>query len=150
MVTVNGQPHRELTTQALEQQLGRPDQIEKGAVECGSQLDLPADAPEGDWWLYGKTMYEVNGTHALLHSFDVTTGKFTGKLGKLTLNQNTTLEDLRRYYPLAAKQAEEPGASRDEQIVSLPFEYQGNMTDETLHLVFKNGRLQEVEFFFPC
>ncbi|TGD82490.1 hypothetical protein [Hymenobacter wooponensis] len=150
MVTVNGQLHRELTTQALERQMGRPDRIEKGAVECGSQLDLPIDAPEGDWWFYGKTMYEVNGTQALLHSFDVTTGKFAGKLGKLTLDQNTTLEDVRRYYPVSVKQAEEQGTSRDEQTISLPFEYQGEMSDESLSLLFKNGRLQEVEFFFPC
>ncbi|MCA8830921.1 hypothetical protein [Hymenobacter pini] len=149
-VTVNGQLHRELTTQALQRQLGRPDRIEKGAVECGSQLDLPADAPEGDWWFYGKTMYEVNGSHALLHSFDVTTGKFSGKLGKVTLNQSTTLEDLRRYYPLAVKQAEESTDGRAEQVVSLPFGYQGEMTDSSLSLLFRNGRLQEVEFFFPC
>ncbi|TGE08441.1 hypothetical protein [Hymenobacter fodinae] len=149
-VTVNGQPNRELTTQALERQLGRPNSVDKGAVECGGQLDLPADAPAGDWWLYGKTIYEVNGTHALLHTFDVTTGQFSGKLGKLTLDQNTTLEDLRRYYPRAARQAEETNTNRDEQVVNLPFEDQGELTDASLNLVFRNGRLQEVEFFFPC
>ncbi|GAB2779528.1 hypothetical protein HNQ93_001485 [Hymenobacter luteus] len=150
LVTVNGQPNKELTVQELKRQMGRPDSVEKGAVECGSQLDTPPNAPAGDWWYYGNTLYEVSGTQALLHSFDVTTGQFKGKLGKLTLDQNTTLEDVRRLYPVATKQAEEPEPESGELTVNLPFEHNGELTDASLNLVFKNGRLQEVEFFFPC
>ncbi|RPD44900.1 hypothetical protein DNI29_19560 [Hymenobacter sediminis] len=150
LVTVNGQQNKQLTVEELERQMGRPDQVEKGAVECGGQLDLPMDAPAGDWWYYGNTMYEVNGNQALLHSFSVTTGKFQGKLGQLTLDQNTTLEDVRRLYPVATKQAEEPVPESGELIVNLPFEHNGELTDASLNLVFKNGQLQEVEFFFPC
>jgi hypothetical protein len=145
-VTVNGNPHQQLTTQALIKLLGRPDSIAKGAVECGSLLDIPTNSPNGDFWYYGKTMYDVNGNQAILHSFDVTKGKFQGKVGKLTLNQNTTLEDVRRLYPLSAKQADGPEVGT----MNVPFEHDGQLMDSSLNLIFKKGRLQEVEFFFPC
>lgn len=103
MVTLVGLPDDELTTKQLMRQLGRPDSITKGAVECGSRLSTPMNSPNGDLWCYGKTMYEVSGTQAILCSFDVTTGKFQGRIGKLVLNQNTTLEDVRRFFPEAAK-----------------------------------------------
>ncbi len=152
MLTVNGQLVKELTTTQLRRQLGRPDSIAKGAVECGAALEVlnRMDSPAGDFWYYGNTMYEVSGTHAILASFDVTTGKFQGKLGQLLLNQNTTLEDVRRIFPKSAKQADVPSTGRPGEEMSLPFYYKGKQTDESLNLLFKKGRLQEVEFFMPC
>ncbi|GAB3226001.1 hypothetical protein GCM10027346_07820 [Hymenobacter seoulensis] len=152
MLTVNGKPHQELSTTLLQKQLGRPDSIAKGAIECGGVLESLSqpDSPNGDWWYYGKSMYEVDGSQAILHSFDVTTGKFQGKIGGLVLNQHTTLEDVRRIYPAAVKAAGAPSTVTQEQTMSLPFFYEGTPTDASLSLKFKEGRLQEVEFFFPC
>ena len=150
MVTVNGLPDEELTTRQLTRQLGRPDSIAKGAVECGSQLNLSMNAPNGDLWYYGKTMYEVSGTQAILCSFNVISGKFQGKLGKLILNQNTTLEDVRRYFPVAAKEADQPSTGRPGEEMSLPFYEKDVPMDGSLVLLFKKGRLQSVEFFSPC
>ncbi|MGY3090308.1 hypothetical protein ACVWYF_003363 [Hymenobacter sp. UYAg731] len=152
IVIVIGLPDEELTTKQLTRQLGRPDRIAKGAVECGSRLDgLPMGSPDGDMWYYGKTMYEVSGTQAILSSFDVTSGKFQGKLGKLVLNQNTTLEDVRRFFPEAAKEADKPaGPGRSGEIMSLPFYDKDVPQDGALELQFQNGRLQAVEFFSPC
>ncbi|UOQ70104.1 hypothetical protein [Hymenobacter cellulosilyticus] len=149
MVTVNGKPHEHLTTQLLISQLGRPDSIAKGAVECGGELETVNNA-NADVWYYGKTCYEVAGTQAVLSSFDVTTGKFQGKVGKLVLNQNTTLEDVRRYYPVSAKEAETPATGRPGEEMGIPFYHNGTPVDASLNLIFKNGRLQEVEFFQPC
>ena len=149
-LTVNGQPHRSLSTQQLTSQLGRPDSIAKGAVECGSGFELPVNTPNSDFWYYGKTAYEVNGPHAMLAHFDVTTGRFRGRLGRLVLNQHTTLADVRRYFPRAAKQADVPAPGRPGQEMSLPFSYQGTPSDASLNLKFKHGRLQEVEFWYPC
>ncbi|RZK32563.1 MAG: hypothetical protein EOO63_00995 [Hymenobacter sp.] len=152
MLTVNGQPHQELTTALLKRQLGQPDSIAKGAVECGSMLESlnKLDGAEGDFWYYGRTAYEVSGTQAILASFDVTTGKFEGKLGSLLLNQHTTLEDVRRIFPVSAKQADVPATGRPGHVMSLPFYFKGVPEDASLNLIFKNGRLQEVEFFTPC
>ena len=108
------------------------------------------DGAVGDGWYYGKTMYEVSGTQAILGSFDVTTGKFRGKLGQLILNQHTTLEDVRRFFPVSAKQADVPAAGRPGEVMSLPFYYKGKPEDASLNLIFNKGRLQEVEFFTPC
>ncbi|WBO85440.1 hypothetical protein [Hymenobacter yonginensis] len=149
MLTINGKPHEQLSTKMLISQLGRPDSIARGAVECGGELE-PVDNANGDFWYYGKTFYEVAGSQAVLASFNVTTGQFQGKLGKLLLNQHTTLEDVRRFYPISAKQAEEPASSRPGEAMYLPFFYKGVPTDASLNLLFKNGRLQEVEFFSPC
>lgn len=152
MLTVNGQPVQELTTAQLQRQLGRPDSIAKGVVECGAMLDAlnKMNSPAGDCWYYGHTQYEVSGPHAILTSFDVTTGKFQGKLGPLILNQHTTLEDVRRFFPKSAKQADVPSTVRPGEEMSLPFYYKGKPMDESLNLLFKKGRLQEVEFFMPC
>jgi hypothetical protein len=152
MLTVNGQPVKELTTKQLIRQFGRPDKIEKGAIECGAMLSslTKMDSPEGDAWYYGNTMYEVNGKDAVLSSFDVTTGKFQGKLGQLILNQNTTLEDVRRIFPESAKQADVLSTGRPGEEMSLPFFYKGEPMDDSLLLLFKKGRLQEVDFFSPC
>lgn len=150
MVTLVGLPDEELTTKQLMRQLGRPDSIAKGAVECGSRLSTPMNSPDGDLWYYGKTMYEVSGLQAILCRFDVTTGKFQGKIGKLLLNQNTTLEDVRRFFPEAAKEADKPSTSQPGEVMYLPFFYKGMPMDESLNLIFKQGRLQEVEFFSPC
>jgi hypothetical protein len=152
MLTVNGQSVKELTTSQLVHQLGRPGKIDKGAVECGARLEIlnKIDSPAGDIWYYGNTRYEVSGPHAILSSFDVTTGKFQGKLGQLILNQNTTLEDVRRIFPEAAKQADVPSTGRPGEEMSLPFYYKGEQMDESLNLLFKKGHLQEVECFSPC
>jgi hypothetical protein len=152
MLTVNGQVVKELTTAQLERQLGRPDSIAKGAAECGNMLEVlnKIGSPAGDFWYYGNTKYEVSGTHAILASFDVTAGKFQGKLGQLMLNQKTTLEDVRRLFPKSAKQADVPSTGRPGEVMSLPFYYKGEQTDESLNLLFKKGRLQEVEFYMPC
>ena len=149
-LTVNGKPPRELSTQLLTRQLGRPDSIAKGAVECGSGLNMPMDSPDGDFWYYGKTMFEVNGTHAVLANFDVTTGKFQGRLGRLILNQHTTLEDVRRYFPQSAKEADVPATGRPGEVMGLPFFHKGTPVDASLNLIFKQGHLQEVEFWYPC
>jgi hypothetical protein len=108
------------------------------------------DSPEGDAWYYGNTMYEVNGKDAVLSSFDVTSGKFQGKLGSLLLNQHTTLEDVRRVFPVSAKEAEIPSTGRPGEEISLPFFYKGEQMDDALLLLFKKGRLQEVDFYSPC
>ena len=150
MLTLAGLPDREVTTQQLRRQLGRPDSIVKGAAECGSRLATPMGSPAGDFWYYGKTLYEVSGTQAIVCSFDVTTGKFQGKLGQLVLNQNTTLEDVRRFFPEAAKAADKPSDSQFDELMSLPFYDKDVPIDESLNLLFKNGRLQEVAFFSPC
>ncbi|WP_046245761.1 hypothetical protein [Hymenobacter terrenus] len=150
MVTINGQPWVQQTTKQLKNQLGRPDSIAKGAVECGSQLDIPMNSPDGDFWYYGKTMYEVNGSQAMLYKFNVTSGKFQGKIGKLVLDKNTTLEDVRRFFPESAKQAETPAIGRPGEVMNLPFYYKGEQVDTYLNLIFQKGRLQEVEFWSPC
>ena len=153
LTTLNiiGLPDEELTTKQLTHQLGRPDSIAKGAVECGSRLSSSMDSPDGDIWYYGKTVYEVSGTRAILCSFDVTSGKFQGRVGKLVLNQNTTLEDVRRFFPVSAKEAEKPaGHGRPGEEMSLPFYDKDVPQDGALDLLFQNGRLQAVEFFSPC
>ena len=150
MVSVMGLPHEQVTTKELTRQLGRPDSIAKGAAECGSRLTIPIDAPDGDIWYYGKTQYEVNGTRAILCSFDVTPGRFQGKIGKLVLNQNTTLEDVRLFYPVSAKEADKPSTGRPGEEMSLPFYDKEVPMDGSLILLFKQGHLQAVEFFSSC
>lgn len=151
MVSVIGLPDKQLATSQLTRQLGLPDSVAKGAAECGSRLSgLQMDSPAGDMWYYGKTMYEVNGTQAILCTFNVTSGKFRGKIGKLVLDQNTTLEDVRRYFPKAAKAADKPSTSRAGEVMYLPFYYKDEASDESLNLLFRNGHLQQVEFFSPC
>ncbi|MCB2407931.1 hypothetical protein [Hymenobacter lucidus] len=149
MIIVNGKARDELSTKLLTSQLGRPDSIAKGAVECGGELET-ADNSNGDFWYYGNTRYEVAGNQAILASFDVTTGKFQGKVGQLVLNQNTTLEDVRRYYPVSAKEADVPSTSQPGEVMNLQYSYKGAPTEGSLSLIFKKGKLQEVEFFFPC
>jgi hypothetical protein len=149
-ITINGKPNTQLTTQLLKKQLGRPDSIAKGAVECGSGLDIPVGSPDGDFWYYGKTMYEVNGSQAIVVNFNVGSGKFQGKLRELILNQNTTLEDVRHFFPQAAKGADVPATGRPGEVMSLPFFYKGTEMDASLNLIFKKGHLQEVEFWYPC
>jgi hypothetical protein len=151
MLAITGLPSEEISTAQLTRQLGRPDSIAKGAVECGGSLNLPTEAPDGDFWYYGKTMYEVNGTRAILLGFDVTSGKFKGKLGELVLDKNTTLEDVRRFYPESAKAADKPaGPGRMGEEMSLPYYDKGVPVEGALELLFQKGRLQAVEFFNPC
>ena len=150
LVTITGLPDEELTTQQLTRQLGRPDSVAKGAVECGSRLSSPMGSSAGDLWYYGKTRYEVNGTHAILCSFDVTSGKCQARIGKLVLNQNTTLEDVRHFFPISAEEVTAPGPGRPGETISLPFFDKDVPLDGALELVFKEGRLQAVEFFSPC
>lgn len=148
-VTFNGQSKLPDTPQQLRRLLGRPDSIAVAAVECGSQLDLPMDSPNPDFWYYGKTMYEVSGNQVGLVVMDVAAGKFQGKIGKLVLNQNTTLEDVRRYFPISAKQADKPFTNRlGEQGEEMGLRFRG--ADNSITLLFKKGRLQKVEFFMPC
>ena len=151
-VTVHGKQQEELTTKALIRQMGPPDSIAKGAVECGSELSgLPVDSPDPDIWYYGKTGYEVSGNRAIMCTFNVASGKFRGMMGKLVLNQNTTLEDIRRIYPLSAKQADKPRAGQpDEEMMFLTYYDKDQPLDQGLVLLFKQGRLQQIDFWSPC
>ncbi|MBJ6109623.1 hypothetical protein JAO73_11410 [Hymenobacter sp. BT523] len=149
MVSVEGLPKEEISTAELTRQLGPPARVAKGAVECGGVL-ATEKSPVGDIWYYGKTIYEVNGNRAVLTSFDVTAGKYRGKIGQLVLSQNTTLEDVRRYFPRAAKAADKPSTGRPGEEMYLPFYDKNVPMDGSLNLLFKEGRLQEVLFFSPC
>ncbi|UOQ96207.1 hypothetical protein MUN81_13190 [Hymenobacter sp. 5317J-9] len=149
MVSVEGLPKGEISTAELTRQLGRPARVAKGAVECGGVL-ATEKSPVGDIWYYGKTIYEVNGSRAILTGFDVTTGKYRGKIGQLVLNQNTTFEDVRRFFPKAAKAVDTPATGRPGEEMYLPFYEKNVPMDGSLNLLFKQGRLQEVLFFSPC
>lgn len=154
MLTINGKPHQELTTQQLLNQSGRPDSIAKGAIECGSLLTSlnQLNRPDGDCWYYGKTTYDVGGTQAVLSSFDATKGNFSGRVGSLVLNQHTTLADVQRYFPIAAQRAQ-ASVTRTagwDKVVHLPFYKQGVSEEASLELFFQHGQLQTVGFYSPC
>ncbi len=149
-LTVNGKLREKLTTEQLKSQLGRPDSVVAGAVdECTGALQTPT-SQASNFWYYGKTEYEVSGTQAILVVFDVTSGRFQGKLGKLVLSQKTTLEDVRRFFPVSAKQADKPADGRPGEEMGLHLYRKGVPMDASLILRFKKGRLQEVEFWSPC
>ncbi|OGX88274.1 hypothetical protein BEN47_09340 [Hymenobacter lapidarius] len=149
MVTVNGKSKEPLTVQQLESQLGRPDSISKTTFECAGELET-INGPSSRAWYYGQTMYEVNENREILSSFEVTSGKFQGKVGKLTLNRNTTLADVRRFYPVSAKPAKVLYEGRSVEMMSVPLYDKGKRMDDSLDLLFRNGRLQEVIFGSPC
>ena len=148
-VTVNGKPKERLTVQQLESQLGRPDSISKTAFECGGELGT-INGPASRQWFYGRTTYEVNENQATMSSFDVTSGRFQGTAGKLNLNKNTTLADVRGFYPVSAKPANVQYEGRSAEIMSVPLHDKGTPMDASLDLLFRNGRLQEVIFSSPC
>ena len=150
--TINGEPNRQLSIGQLTRQLGRPDSIARGAVECGGALDYFAQKGDdaGDWWYYGRTMYEVNGFQVILNSFDVTTGRFRGRLGQLVLDQHTTIEDVGRFFPRTVRDGYGPATGRPGQEISLPFYHQGQQMEDWLVLLFEQGRLREVGYWSPC
>ncbi|OGX88542.1 hypothetical protein BEN48_09145 [Hymenobacter glacialis] len=148
-LTVNGNHKELLTVQQLESQLGRPDSISKTTFECGGELGT-VNGPDSRLWFYGRTTYEVNENQATMSGFDVTSGKFQGKVGKLNLNKNTTLGDVRRFYPMSAKPDTVLYEGRSAEIMSVPLHDKGIELDASLNLLFRNGRLLEVLFGSPC
>ncbi|WP_143069731.1 hypothetical protein [Hymenobacter actinosclerus] len=150
MLVFFGLPSEQITVSQLTRQLGQPDSVARGAVECGSQLsdDLPLP---GDMWYYGGTQYEVAGNQAALGAMDVRNGRFSGKLGKLVLNQHTTLQDVARVFPNAVRSVRPAAMSAALQEISFTYLMgNGETADGTLNLIFDRGKLILVEHWFPC
>lgn len=150
MLVFQGLPSEQLTVAQLIRQLGRPDSVTRGGVECGSKLsdDLPLP---GDMWYYDGTQYEVAGNQAVLAAMDVRNGRFSGKLGKLVLNQHTVLQEVARVFPKAALTVRPAASSVALQQISFTYLMpNGETADGTLNLIFDHGKLVLVEHWFPC
>ncbi len=144
---LNGQPHQPTTTAELVRQLGQPDSIARGVVECGGELKT-ATSSAGDFWYYRDAQYEVSGQQAIISRFDVTTGRFRAQAGRLQINQHTTVYHVRRLFPVAVREAEASG--RPVEAISLHWGYKGQQVEGLLNLEFAAGRLVRVELWYPC
>ncbi|NVO32522.1 hypothetical protein [Hymenobacter lapidiphilus] len=150
MLVVEGLPSEQLSVAQLVRQLGQPDSVARGVVECGSTLDGNPTLP-GDMWYYDGTQYEVADKQAVLATMDVRSGRFHGKLGKLLLNQRTTLQDMARVFPKAAQTVGPAAESAAFQQVSFTYLLDNGQTaDGELWLIFDQGKLIKVENWFPC
>ena len=150
MLVFEGLPAGQLPVAQLTRQLGQPDSIARGAVECGSQLDVDLTVP-GDFWYYSRSRYAVARNQAALEAMDVRSGRFHGKLGSLVLNQSTTLQDVARVFPNAARRVGPATESTALQQVSFTFLLKnGETADGELWLIFDRGQLISVNHWFAC
>ena len=143
-IRINGLPF-ETTTAVLIKALGKPDQIEVNAVECGGYFEND----KGDFYKYGPSLFEVNGQWAALRVVDFSSGKFQLSIGKQVLNRNTTLDDVRRLYPVAASKVSDwrdVGAGKTYQVISI----QEPGVDDALKFMFEHNKLVKFEYFTPC
>ncbi len=144
-VRINGLSF-ETTTAALVKTLGKPDRIRTNVVECRGYFK----DDKGDSYQYDSTTFEVNNQRAVSRSVDFRSGKFRITIGQQVLDRHTTLDDIRRRYPLAASKVTEwqttASAGKMYQVVSI----RNPGMDDVWQLYFDHGKLVEFEYYRPC
>ena len=146
-IKINGTLPFETTVSALRRLLGKPDQIEKDAVECGGYFEND----KGDFYTYGRSLFEVNGRKAVLGSIDFRSGKFRVRLGnQLLLDKTTTLAAVGKVYPLAYQKVSNWHDVRDGKTYQVLIIWASAASDDGWQFNFYEGRLVNLDYHTPC
>lgn len=141
-----------LNTADLVRRLGRPDRIDKGAIECGSRFD-DLNLAQHEAYSFGATTFEVYKTRAAVVTVDFRNGKFKARLGANLLDRTTTLAQIERLYPRTAQGGgDRLHGSRLHKhetfwVVTVPA---GEESEDAWSFKFLNGKLVQLEYFIPC
>lgn len=137
-----------LRVAALNRKLGSPDQIETGTIECCGHFDTPhTDPSDASVYHYGASEFEVYDGQAVMRLIDFRDGQFQAKLDGMLVDSSTTLAQLQRQYPRAARQASRQQTTTETfWVMDLLMEKD---VDASWMLKFQHGKLVQLEYFIP-
>lgn len=104
-----------------------------------------------DSYFYGKTYYSIDRGDSLyyLESADISSGSSELMIGGIIINNQTHFDDFKSILPLSYLNVELDHAKtgRYDSRIRVPVISNGQLTDDTILLEFKNGLLNKVVYF---
>ncbi len=134
------------TVKVLEDNFGKPDSIVNETQACGGYFEAGYEPI----YFYGKTNFETNGETAVFRKIDFSEGQFKLTTTHLTLDNHTTLNDFRQFFPYSTAKSYDWTNPTDKKIYKLVrVRRQANFVDEWI-LKFYNDILIEIEYSVHC
>ena len=145
-ILINNKVAFRTTVSILKNNFGKPDSIVTKTRESGNFVLLSTVTI----FYYGKATFEIHGETAVLQKLDFGNGQFNLKSTHLTLDNNTTLNDLIHFSPSSKEKSYESTNPIDKKTYRLVKVKPTSNNDDQWVLKFYNDRLIEIEYWDPC
>jgi hypothetical protein len=146
-VRINGKLPTITTAKLLYATLGKPDSIVTPNMHevCVSFYDKPFK------WVYFKgSNFELYGDTVVISTLNFRQPGLVFTAGKLVLDGNTTLKDLAKVFPKSAKDQSTMSLGDNEMVISISINTGKKPSDDGWVLMFKNGKLIQIDYWMPC
>ena len=142
---INGKFPLEMKAEALNQILKMPKEVASAENSCGTYFEEPDSI-----FSYGETIFEKLRDSVALEQLNFRDTPIDLAYRGWVLNQNTALEEFKLIFPKA--EVWESHERKDEKdVVVFRMATTGKiLTDDCWFVTFKNGKLLELTYWFPC
>lgn len=126
--------------------LGKPDEITRDSSECGTWFEHYTFKT----YHWKNTSFQNVGDTTIIDNLDLSTKKFSLSIPGITLDAATSIEHVRKHFPIACSNAYEwldPDTQKKLLIVRIP---STPLADDCWVLRFLNGSLVHIHYHIPC
>ncbi len=133
------------TTKLLYKALGKPDSIITPNIECASFYDKAYKTA-----YFKGSSFELYGDTVIISTINFKQSGMTLTAGKLVLNGNTTLADIAKVFPNAVKDKSNVVVDTFGEVISISVNTGKTLADDAWELMFKDGKLVQMDYWTPC
>lgn len=153
-ILLNGRLKRYFSLKEFKPVLGEPDSTQLlSDIEPCTNIFQEADGsvdPEERYLYKNGSRFECSGDKVAIDEIRFEKGDFL-VIKDYTLNRNTTIADLRKIFPNAAKHIGVSDVAGEGKLQVLQLrEDDNNVSDGHINLYIKNGKLYGIHWWFPC
>jgi len=127
--------------------LGTVDSIKSPHYEdiCASYFDTAFE-----YLYFGESQFETSGTMAVVSTIDLESSNIKLVSPMITLDKSVTLENFKRMFPIAARNAELIEVDKKGKVISIKVATSKKETDDAWLLLFRNSKLVRIDHWIPC
>lgn len=153
-IRLNGKLQRYFTSAQFHSVFGKPDSVKLLTEEepCANIFQEPDGSvyPQAKYLFKNGSRFENSRDKVAIDEVKFEHGDFI-IFKQTTLNKNTTLADLKKIFPNAARQIGQLNvAGQGEFQVFQLREDRANISDGHINVFIKNGKLYSIQWWFPC
>jgi hypothetical protein len=144
---INGTVAMISTSKILYASLGKPDSIITPNMDdvCVSYFDKNYK----DVYIKGST-FEMCGDTVAIRSLNFRQPGLTFTAGQLRFDNNTTMTSLAKTFPTAIKEQSNMTLAHNEAVTAIKVQTGKMPSDDSWILMFKNGKLVQIDYWMPC
>ncbi|WP_141106506.1 hypothetical protein [Hymenobacter gelipurpurascens] len=146
--SLNGKQPALGKTEALYKMLGQPDSVVKPNMNefCGSFYDKPLQ-----YAYFKQSVVEVYGDTAVIGSLNFRNNpQLELRTAAIRLNHNTTLDELTKRFPQAAKKQGSVDVEGLGKLTTISIPTGKTPNDDAWLLFFDGGKLVRIDYWMPC